>query len=649
MVIKKVFKPICFLIIFIFLFICCESVLCEKWLFESGEGETNRYESFYKLEPDTLDYIVLGVSNSYYSISPMLIYAKEGYTGYDLGGPGQTIELSYVWLREACEYQAPKYAVFDVSSLFYNEDNKYRSNVIKGLTYMKPSLQKVKAAYECKLTGMSVMELSSPMYAFHERWKGLEEKDFDVKGRYYPNKGTFLTFLQRNDASGEEGNDKNYLVFGNDSFVIEKRNISRKNKIVFNKMYSFCKERGITLIPVRCPTMQWGALEMDTIRDFLLNYDLTFLDISGDKQNIDWKLDTHDSGGHVNYWGNCKTSDYLSEYFCKEQRLTDHRGEAGYELWNVDLADYRKYEEESLMTNEEKILTYFQILEKNKEDLCILFSVKDEMCSNWKQELQNYMERMGLSSDFFNEIQNSYIGIVDGGEVVLDSFSGYPMKADLKIKINNGGQSSVQIKSGGFLYGNMSEIYVDDVDYSLNKRGLNITVIDKNEGKVISSSSMDTWSSEWEFVEKIWDEELWEQCRERGEQLLEDGVYVVSSAGDRGYSLENLEENEVAWLLEVRYVGSGLYEICNADSGEYLTVENFGNIPETDVTLEEYTGLSNQKWYIYENGDNQYTILSHYNRLIIEAVERESEVKFQMNENGNEDWQQFLFKKVAVS
>lgn len=644
------------------MFLCFEKVLSEKWI-SSNDGETSRYKSFYKLNQNTLDYIVLGASYSYFSINPMLIYIQEGYTGYNLGSPGQTIELSYSWLQEACKYQVPEYVFLDISSLFYNENDKVDEAIIKGMTDMRLSLQKIKAAYECKLPEMSMMELLSPMYAFHERWKGLEQKDFSINGYYYLNKGTFFTFMQRSDTAKVLADRRNYLVFEDDSFYIERKGISKQNKIVFDKIYLFCKERGITLIPMRSPTINWGYLEEDVINEMLLEYGLPLLDMNSAELNIIWNLDSADSGEHVNYWGSCKASDYLKGYLVNEQRLTDHRNEKKYEQWDIDLINYKEFEEKSLRTNKEDVLNYFQVLAKNKEDLYIIFSVKDEMCLNWSRELQNNMERLGFSSDFFNEIQNSYIGIVDAGNVLLDKFSEYPMKANLKAKINSGDWCSVKITSGGLLYGNISEIYIDDIDYSLNKRGLNIVVIDKNEGKVISSFSVDTWSSEWEFEEKIWDEELWKQYQKRGEQLLQDGIYAVSPVSDRECASEVLKEkvdykntlqleginDDVSQNFRLKYVGNGLYEICSAYSGEYLTVENFGNAPGTDIALVRYSGLSNQKWYIYENSDKQYTILSHYNRLMLDVVGEEGELKFQMNENSNGDEQQFIFNKLNVS
>lgn len=146
MKVKNTVKVLVFLSILCIIFVLCEKVLTAKWIYEPRNeiidhaSETNRYESFYKLQDNTLDYIVLGVSHSYYSINPMLIYAQTGYAGYDLGSPVQPIEVSYQWLQEACKYQTPKYVFYDVGSLFYDDEDIDKWAIIKALTYMKPSV-----------------------------------------------------------------------------------------------------------------------------------------------------------------------------------------------------------------------------------------------------------------------------------------------------------------------------------------------------------------------------------------------------------------------------------------------------------------------------------------------------------------------------
>ena len=151
---RRLLKTFLFVSVLIILVNMVSNLLTPKWYFSPGisEGETNRFQSFYKQPKNSLDYLVLGASHSLYSINPMQIYAQTGFTGYVLGSTTQSIDLSYYWLKESCKYQAPKYVFFDISSLLYNDHDNNRDPKVaasKALIYMRPSLLKLQAAFEC--------------------------------------------------------------------------------------------------------------------------------------------------------------------------------------------------------------------------------------------------------------------------------------------------------------------------------------------------------------------------------------------------------------------------------------------------------------------------------------------------------------------
>ena len=80
MIIRKKYSiPIIFVAIFLVLFFYVQNIFLPNWQYipNSSEGETDRYMSFYEHEPDTLDYLVLGVSHSFYSINPTQIYSER--------------------------------------------------------------------------------------------------------------------------------------------------------------------------------------------------------------------------------------------------------------------------------------------------------------------------------------------------------------------------------------------------------------------------------------------------------------------------------------------------------------------------------------------------------------------------------------------
>ena len=157
-----------------------------KYIPSVSEGETDKYLSFYDIPDNTLDYITIGTSLSFYSTNPMQIYARSGFKGYNLGSPSQSIELSYYWLKEAFKTQKPQFVFFEVSSLL---KNYYVSNeqATKALIYMKPSINKVKACVES--VSSNPEEILFPIIQFHSRWDELSEDDWKKQSEDYFLKG----------------------------------------------------------------------------------------------------------------------------------------------------------------------------------------------------------------------------------------------------------------------------------------------------------------------------------------------------------------------------------------------------------------------------------------------------------------------------
>ena len=55
-------------------------------------------------------------------------------------------------------------------------------------------------------------------------------------------------------------------------------------------------------------------------------------------------------------------------------------------------------------------------------------------------------------------------------------------------------------------------------------------------------------------------------------------------------------------------------------SDKYLTAYNFGTKKGTNIVQETYSGLANQRWFIYQSNDGSYKIESLYNHLMIDVA-----------------------------
>lgn len=663
---EQIVRSICFLVIFAMLFMCIQEIFTPKWLYVPGgcEGDTQRYQNFYELDRDSLDYIVLGTSVSIYAINPMLIYSETGYTGYNFGGTHQGIKVSLYWLKEALKYQKPKYVFYDVKSLLYesavSSSDTYDAGVTKELTYMRFSWNKIQACLECRTKNKKPIEYLIPMLSFHDRWGELNKNDFYQETGSYPFKGTYLTFKIRNDSGKEVRNVSEYQKYDmqNKEIQYEKTNVSEENRKAFEEMVLLCRANGVEFIPICSLTKSIGTTEKNTLIEFLNEYGLQYVDLRNEVP-IDWDKDTPDTGNHANYWGNSKYSHVLADYL----RMREDGNASNIivqQLWNDDLIEYRSFEKEKLINNKEKVLSYLNTLTQNKEELYIILSVRDEACGGWNEELDYYIRKLGLESDFRNNIQNSCIAVVDGGNCIFEQWAENKMVLEDSIILNEKNRN-LSVTSAGFVYGDTAMIKLDSSNYSVNSRGLNIVAVEKATGKVISSVSIDTHESDASIKVKQLDSYAvakWEEYKARAQQIS-NGVYVILPSNNEQCALNieagseqedvNLElltrTEEISQQFEVEYAGSGLYYIKALCSDKYLTAHNYGNTNGTNVVQNSFTGLANQKWFIYESGEGVYTIMSHYNKLVMDVTGTVSEpgVNIQLYEENDGEWQKFIF------
>lgn len=74
---KLLKKNIVFIVLFFLIYTLLSSVFVPKWLYIpeiiGEDGETEKYKTFYEIPYNTLDYLVLGTSHSFFSVNTSLI------------------------------------------------------------------------------------------------------------------------------------------------------------------------------------------------------------------------------------------------------------------------------------------------------------------------------------------------------------------------------------------------------------------------------------------------------------------------------------------------------------------------------------------------------------------------------------------------
>jgi len=134
---------------------------------------------------------------------------------------------------------------------------------------------------------------------------------------------------------------------------------------------------------------------------------------------------------------------------------------------------------------------YFDQLAALK-NVTIYFSVRDCAGTRWTASMIEAMHQMGFSEDIdtlFAGGYRSFIGISDNGNAVYESLKGD--EANYYDGEYNGHE--IFIASKTLNRGNEASIIIDDDEYSVDWRGINIVVADDEAGEVIDAVTFDTW------------------------------------------------------------------------------------------------------------------------------------------------------------
>lgn len=252
---------------------------------------------------NSLDYIVLGDSETYTSIIPLEIWHNYGYTGYVLGTPAQRLRQTKEILKESLKNQKPKLLILETNAIF-----------------RKPRIKDIKT---------TIVENYLPLINYHDNWKYVLYSDYkkynlDEKGYVYSTK------IQK-------PTNTNYKVS-----TTKKRKIQEENMQYLEDIFQICKDNDIKVLLISVPTTQnWTYKKHNSIEELKEQHDIDFIDLNLiDELGIDWETDSQDKGDHLNYNGALKVTNFLGDYLDSMNTFEDHRGDEYYKDWDEN---YKKY------------------------------------------------------------------------------------------------------------------------------------------------------------------------------------------------------------------------------------------------------------------------------------------------------------------
>lgn len=138
--------------------------------------------------------------------------------------------------------------------------------------------------------------------------------------------------------------------------------------------------------------------------------------------------------------------------------------------------------------NDGNIYTFIDKINANKQNLLILIASKDTPGMLIKDELNEKLHYLGLTPDFRNIHWNGYLAIIYKG-IVIDEKCKYEESVASSVVLDD---LKIEILSAPLHKGNTSNIKINNIEYSMNSRGLNFVIYDLDKHQVVDFVGFDT-------------------------------------------------------------------------------------------------------------------------------------------------------------
>ncbi len=548
-IIRHLIAILLFLFIGAVLFTALQKILRLKVNYpKDAQNISFQLETFFGQEKNTDDVLFLGTSHVQYGLDPMELYKEYGIVSYNLGTSAQRLSGTFFLLQEALKTQHPSVIVLDVSSLFLREMNEtawrfimdalpsYHSKIPmakefssfmarqgengKGTTAAEEKRKRLtvfsdllgifaKESFRCALF---------PVIKYHTRWDELGKTDFRdflpvtdyCTGGYLmcPSIGSGgITVKQMNKT-------QNMLVEKKEAILTEYVNDAVSQEITEDPLYqviapeenikwlekiqALCDSNEAQLLLIKIPSVHnpnyypsaWTSLRSEYVKTYARDHGLQFFDMLYDtKTKWDTKMDSIDSGMHLNYTGAKKATNLLGDYLLKQYSLTSKICPS-YEK-NMPL--YETVAEVVELEMEQDLTAYLHKLGSNPEDYIICFAAQNDMTDSLTEEELEAMHSLGLHVEFDEDsFRNAYVAVLDGKEIVYEAQSN--RKLEYKTTLKNG--IKLEMISAGWNVGSKASVLLNGREYACNSLGLNVVVLDKKTEKVIDSVVFNTYAEE---------------------------------------------------------------------------------------------------------------------------------------------------------
>ncbi|WP_122642517.1 hypothetical protein [Luxibacter massiliensis] len=472
---KKILKPLCFVIILAILLICFVNIFSFKY----GDG-IYPLKRFYEEKENSMDVMCFGSSHVFQNINTGVLWDEYGIADFNLCGSVQPFWNTYYYMKEALKSQQPAVMVLDVYGAIQTEDYIDHSRIIKnnfGLKLSKDKIDSVKVSSPQEQWTDYLLEYPT----YHNRYSEISRSDFTG---FLGNKSMYENYKGFSVNQASYANKEPAGFYTNDT-----EELTGKAEEYLRKIIELAQENDIPLVMVKSPypsITQEHQRKYNRVGEIAEEYGVPFLNFNllYDELGLDFSKDFADTG-HLNYLGNIKYTKYLAEYLKSNYEIPDRRGEKGYQSYDKMSGICRQ----QLYNAELKAITdigHYVDKAAQSQDYLVVYNLK----GNYKS-MTNYdavKEKLLTAGINLDEADKDHVWAVQNGEVIFsgDSAETFTWHTELgndnnlmiscsaaeegkiEVSLNHAQYSTVTAGLDMFIYDTYTEAYVESGGFALS-------------------------------------------------------------------------------------------------------------------------------------------------------------------------------------
>jgi hypothetical protein len=143
---------------------------------------TRAVNGFFNEPEESMDVIFYGSSNTYCTMSPLILWDETGLRSYVLSTQTQPLEASYLYMKQSFLSQSPKLVVLELSMVFESLealDDEVLRDTIDPLPWKQGKAELIRELVPKGERGSFYFNLAK----YHGRWSELDESSFDFSYR----------------------------------------------------------------------------------------------------------------------------------------------------------------------------------------------------------------------------------------------------------------------------------------------------------------------------------------------------------------------------------------------------------------------------------------------------------------------------------